>query len=98
MEMNDDTADGATDPRPEPFASRLRAFGLVATLCLSANIACAEWAGDEAEYLIDAVYDLRAVNGLTAIPRDLPPLRPCRRRHLRCRQRASVVVGVGLYR
>lgn len=98
MVMGDGTADFATGPRPASHLLRLRAIGLIATLCLSANIACAERAGDEAEYLIDAVHDLRAVNGLTAIPRDLPPLRPCRRRILRRRQRASVVVGLGLYR
>ncbi len=37
-------------------------------LCLYANVALAERIVDEAERLIDAVYDLRAENGLSAIP------------------------------
>mgnify|MGYP001380142762 CR=1 FL=1 len=49
-------------------ALRLRAFCFAAILCFSANAARAEWAGDETERLIDAVYDLRATNGLNAIP------------------------------
>lgn len=68
MAMGDNTADFATGFGPGSFSLRLRAFGLAATLCLFVNVARAEWAGDEAERLIDAVYDLRAVNGLTAIP------------------------------
>lgn len=86
--MNDDTADGAADPRPELFASRLQAFGLVATLCLSANIARAERVGDEAERLIDAVYDLRAANGLTAIPLS-PTLERVARAHVADLERHS---------